>query len=111
MVTPLVICSALSFPFLVVLGGIRPTVFVHRGLTGIFCSLPFLILGLVLLRDPTLFLVVVDRRWFFRILLCTRDSVSALFLSMFVRFDLLLRYLLRSLTWPDTLPLEVSHVE
>src|SRR6266550_7250946 len=110
MVTPLVICLVLSFPFPVVLGGIRPTVFVRRGLEDISCNLPSLILGLILLRDPMLFLVVIDRRCSFRILLCTRDSVSALFLSMFCRFDLPLLYLLQSLIWPGILSSEVLRV-
>src|SRR6266550_7420882 len=104
---PWVICWVLSFPFPVVLGEIRPVVFVHRGLAGISCSLPFSILGLVLLRDPMLFLVVVGRTCFFQILPCTRDSVLALFLSTFVRLDLLPLYPLRNLTWLDILPLEV----
>src|SRR6266550_2839207 len=108
---PWVICWVLFFPSLVVLGGIHPVVFVHRGLTDIFCSLPSLIPGLVLLRDPTLFLVVVDRKCFFRILLCIRDSVLALFPSTFFRSDLLLLCPLRSLTWPDILSWEVSRVE
>src|SRR6266576_357196 len=107
---PWVIYWVLFFPFPVVLGGIHPVVFVHRGLTDIFCNLPSLILGLVLLRDPMLFSVVVDRKCFFRILLCIRDSVLALFLSTFFRFDLLLLYPLRSLTWLDISPLEVLRV-
>src|SRR6266550_1661283 len=108
---PSVICLVLSFPFPVVLGEIRPIVSVHRGLTDIFCNLPSLILGSVLLHDPTLFSVVIDRMCSSQILLCTRDSVSVLFLSTFFRSYLLLLCLLRSLTWLGILPLEVLHVE
>src|SRR6266550_8837934 len=108
---PSVICSVLSYPFPIVLEGIRPTVFVHRGLMDIFCSLPFLILGLILLHDPMPFLVVADRTYFFRILLCTRYSVSALFLSTSFRFGLPLLCPLQSSIWLDILPWEVLRVE
>src|SRR6266576_3115159 len=108
---PSVIYLVLFFPFLFVLGGIRPIVFVHLGLVDIFYNLPFSILGLILLRGPMLFLVVVGQMCFFRTLPCIRDSVSALFPSMFFRFDSPLLYPLRSLTWPGSSPLVVLRVE
>src|SRR6266550_3098873 len=108
---PLVICLVLSFPFPTVLGGIRPIVSVHRGLKDISCNLPFLIPVSVLSRDPMLFSAVIGRTCFFRTPLCIRDSVLALFLSMFFRLGLPLLYLLRSLTWLDILPSEFLRVE
>src|SRR6266576_6377393 len=107
---PWVTCLVLSVPFPIVPEGIHPIVFVHRGLTDISCNLPFLILGLVRLRGPMPFLAVIGRKYFFRKLLCIRDSVLALFLSTFFLPDLLLLYPSRSLIWPGILPLEVLRV-
>src|SRR6266576_4678793 len=108
---PWVTCLVLSVPFPIVPEGIRPIVFVHRGLTDISCNLPFLILGLVRLRGPMPFLAVVGRKYSFRKLPCTRDSVLVLFLSMSFQLDSLLLYLLRNSTWLDILPSEVLRVE
>src|SRR6266550_808834 len=108
---PWVIYLVLSVPFPIVPEGIRPIVFVRRGLADISCNLPFLILGLVRLRGPMPFSAVVDRRYSFRKLPCTRDSVLVLFLSMFFRFGSLLLYLLRSSTWLDISSSGVLRVE
>src|SRR6266550_5499049 len=108
---PSAICLVLFFLFPTVLGGIRPIVSVRQGLKDISCNLPSLILGLVLLHDPMLFLVVIDRKCFFRIPLCIRDSVSVLSLSTSFRPGSLLLCLLRSLIWLGISPLEVLRVE
>src|SRR6266550_6765332 len=108
---PWVTCLVLSVPFPIVPEGIRLIVFVRRDLTDIFCNLPSLILGLVRLCGPMPFLAVVGRKYSFRKLLCTRDSVLVLFLSMSFRLDLLLLYLSRNSTWLDILSLGVLRVE
>jgi hypothetical protein len=75
-VTPLAICLVVSFPFLVVPLGIRLIVFAPRGLMDRSCNLPFWLLELILLHDPMVFLVVIDRTFVFQILLCMEGNVS-----------------------------------
>jgi hypothetical protein len=81
---PLAIYSVVFFLFLIVLLGTHPVVFVPKGLMDKFYNLPFLLQVLVLLHDPMVFVVAIDRMFVFQIPLYMEGNVSVLFPSMIV---------------------------